>query len=57
MHLDAGLGAENAHLSVAANFADEAGWRTYAAHPDHLRVIHERIEPILAASLRSQYSD
>lgn len=57
VHLDAGLGAENAHISVAATFADEAGWRTYATHPDHLRVIHERIEPILATSLRTQYTD
>lgn len=57
VHLDAGLVDENAHVSVAATFADEAGWRTYATHPDHLRVIHESIEPILASSMRSQYHD
>ncbi len=57
VHLDAGLGDGNAHVSVAATFIDEAGWRTYATHPDHLRVIHERIDPIKESSLRSQYRD
>lgn len=57
VNLDSGLAEDNAHVSVSATFTDEAGWRTYATHPDHLRVIHERIEPIVESSMRSQYSD
>lgn len=57
VHLDAGLGENNAHISVAATFADEAGWRIYATHPAHLKVIDERIDPIKESSMRSQYSD
>ena len=57
VHLDARLGDDNAHVSVAATFADEAGWRTYSTHPDHLQVIRARIEPIIESSMRSQYSD
>ncbi len=55
VHLDAGLADDNAHVSVAATFADEAAWRSYAIHPAHLRVIDERINPIKESSLRSQY--
>lgn len=57
VHLDAGLGEGNAHVSVAATFADESGWRVYTTHPDHVRVIDERIAPILESSLRSQHHD
>lgn len=57
VNLDAGLLAANAHVGVAATFADEAGWRTYSDHPDHRRVITDLIEPILETSLRHQYAD
>jgi hypothetical protein len=57
VHLDAGLSDGNAHVSIAATFADAAGWRAYTTHPDHVRVLEERIVPILGSGLRSQYSD
>jgi len=57
VHLDAGLGVENAQVSVHATFDDEAGWHAYGNHPAHVRVIEERIAPILESALRTQYDD
>ena len=57
VHLDGGLAADNAHLSIVATFEDEAAWRIYSKHPEHLKVINERINPIKESSLRSQYTD
>lgn len=57
VHLDAGLGVENAQVSVHATFDDEAGWHTYSNHPAHVQVIEQRITPILQAALRTQYLD
>lgn len=56
VHLDAGLGAENAHVSVHATFDDEAGWHAYSNHPAHLQVISEHISPILESAMRTQYT-
>ncbi len=57
VHLDAGLGAQNAHVSVHATFDDEAGWHAYSSHPAHVQVIEDRITPILETALRTQYID
>ena len=57
VHLDSGLSDGNAHVSIAATFADAAGWRAYSAHPDHVRVLEERIVPILESALRSTATD
>ncbi|MBS1849074.1 MAG: Dabb family protein [Actinobacteria bacterium] len=57
VHLDAGLGAQNAHISAHGAFDDEAAWRTYNDHPVHLDVLRHRILPILASAMRTQYSD
>ncbi len=57
VQVDAGLGTDNAHLSVHATFDDQDDWRIYATHPDHLRVIEEHIAPILDTALRTQYVD
>lgn len=57
VHLDDGLAEGNAHLSIVATFADEAAWRAYLEHPDHVRVLNEHILPIRAAGLRLQYHD
>ena len=57
VHLDGGLAADNAHISIVATFEDEAAWRIYSTHPEHLKVINERINPIKESSLRSQYTD
>lgn len=57
VRLDAGLAPDNAHLSVHATFADEAAWRTYAAHPAHVRIVEKQIGPILDTAIRTQYVD
>lgn len=57
VHLDDGLAEGNAHLSIVATFADEAAWRSYVEHPDHVRVVAEHITPIWAASMRLQHRD
>ena len=57
VHIDAGLGADNAHVSLHATFDDEAGWHTYSQHPAHVQVIEKHIAPILEAALRTQYDD
>jgi hypothetical protein len=57
VRVDAGLSPDNAHMSLHATFDDEAAWRAYSAHPDHIRVVDGRIKPILAAALRTQYTD
>ena len=57
VQLDAGLAPDNAHVSVHATFGDESAWRTYSIHPDHLKVIEERIIPILDTATRTQYRD
>ncbi|HET8930066.1 MAG TPA: Dabb family protein [Acidimicrobiales bacterium] len=57
VHLDAGLGAQNAQVSVHATFDDEAGWHAYSNHPAHVQVIDQRITPILETALRTQYAD
>ena len=45
---DAGLVEGNWHYGVVAEFDDEAGWQRYRDHPEHLRIIAEKIRPILA---------
>lgn len=42
---DAGLSDTTWDMVVVATFADEAGYRAYSQHPDHL-VIVERILPL-----------
>ncbi len=34
-----GLVPGNADFAIVADFEDEAGWRAYAAHPDHQPVL------------------
>ena len=46
---DLGLAEGNAHVSVIADFATADDWRTYAGHPEHVRVITELIRPQLEA--------
>ncbi len=57
VHVDAGLGAENAQVSVHATFDDEDGWHAYNGHPAHVQVIEQQITPILEAAMRTQYVD
>ena len=52
---DASLVTGNHDLAVVADFDDAAGFHTYATHPDHVRVIDERIKPILAERVAVQF--
>jgi hypothetical protein len=45
---DLGLQEGNADLVVVAGFDDESGYRAYAAHPAHQRILREMIRPIMA---------
>lgn len=50
----AGLREGAADFAVIARFVDEAHWRTYAEHPDHLRIIDEQILPMAASRVSTQ---
>lgn len=50
----AGLREGVAEFAVVADFVDEEAWRAYAEHPDHLRIIEERIAPIAASRTATQ---
>ena len=45
---------DGANFAVVADFADEAAWRAYADHPDHLRIIEERILPMAEGRVSTQ---
>ena len=51
-----GIDKGNASFVVIGDFDDEAGYRTYRDHPDHLAVAREHILPILAGRTAAQYS-
>lgn len=42
-------------FAVVAEFADEAGWRSYAQHPAHLAVSDTYVKPIVAEMARVQF--
>jgi hypothetical protein len=52
---DAGVVNGNADLAVVADFDDVDGYRVYATHPEHLRVIKEYIRPIMSSRMAAQY--
>lgn len=43
---DAGAADGNWDFAVVAEFDDEDGWRAYAQHPAHQRVVHDLVGPI-----------
>ncbi|HSL59591.1 MAG TPA: Dabb family protein [Acidimicrobiales bacterium] len=51
---DLGLRDGNGDFAVVADLADAAAWRTYVEHPAHVRVLTERIQPILAERVAVQ---
>lgn len=53
---DLGLREGNFDLAIVAEFDDEAGWRAYAGHPDHVAVIERQITPILADRASVQHT-
>ncbi len=52
---DAGLVEGNFDLVVVAEFDDVAGYSAYAANPDHLAFIAERIRPVVAQRVAVQF--
>jgi len=52
---DLGLIDGTYDLALVAEFADEAAYRTYATHPDHLAVSATFVTPITADLARVQH--
>lgn len=52
---DAGVGEGNLDFVAVVDFDDRDGYRTYAGHPDHVRVITELLRPIAAQRTAVQY--
>jgi hypothetical protein len=48
------LGAENHDYAVVGDFDSPEDFRTYAAHPEHVRVITDYIKPVLKDAVRIQ---
>ena len=53
---DLGIDAGNATFVVIADVDDEAGYRAYRDHPEHVAVAREHILPVLAARTAAQYA-
>lgn len=47
--------AGNAEFAIVADFDDEAGWRAYQEHPDHVRVREEHVAPIVERRTSVQF--
>lgn len=45
----------NWDFAVSGDFASPEAFRTYRSHPDHVAVIREHIEPIVAERLAVQF--
>jgi endonuclease/exonuclease/phosphatase family metal-dependent hydrolase len=52
---DVGIDDGNASFVVIGDFDDEAGYRTYRDHPEHVAMAREHILPILAGRTAAQY--
>ncbi len=52
---DAGLAEGNFDFVVVADFDSVADYEAYQAHPDHVRVIQERIRPAITERAGAQY--
>ena len=51
---DLGLAEGNYDFAVVGDFDDEDAYRRYAAHPEHQRVIAERIRPLIDSRVAVQ---
>ena len=51
--LDAGLADGNHGFALNVEFSDEAGYKTYASHPEHVAVVTNNIKPILKPGTRT----
>jgi hypothetical protein len=52
---DAGLAEGNFDFVLVAEFDSQNDYETYQAHPEHVRVIQERIRPSVSARAGAQY--
>ena len=52
---DVRLSDGNFDFALVADFENTQGFQTYAAHPDHQRVIAERIRPLVEERVAVQY--
>ena len=53
---DLGLGDGTFDFGLVADFVDEAGYRAYSTHPDHLALIEDLVRPIADRIVRVQHS-
>jgi hypothetical protein len=51
---DLGLAEGTATVVVSGDFASVADYRTYAGHPEHVRVLDDHIRPHVTALTRAQ---
>ncbi len=53
---DAGLAEGNAGLALVVDTDDEAGWRAYQDHPEHVRVATTLVRPIMCGRTAAQHT-
>jgi hypothetical protein len=51
---DLGVADGTWDYAVAADFADEAAFKLYAGHPDHVRVVETFVKPLVVETARTQ---
>lgn len=52
---DAGLAEGNFDFALVADFDSPADFAAYQNHPEHLRLLAERVRPAIAARAAAQY--
>jgi hypothetical protein len=53
---DLGLRDGNASFAIAAQFDDVAGFKAYADHPEHIRIVTELIGPFIESRSPVQFT-
>ena len=54
---DLGLRDDTADVAIVGEYADEAAWRAYLAHPAHRAVVTDHVEPLVAHRQSVQFHD
>lgn len=52
---DLGLTGQDYDFALVGDFADEAAWRAYQEHPDHVALLEDVIAPITTRRTRVQF--
>jgi hypothetical protein len=52
---DAGAAQGNFDFAIVADFADAEAWRRYVDHPAHVKLVSERVRPILGERAATQF--